>query len=98
MGDYLVEIDGSNDIGEIELEIRFEEQSPSTFIKSSLSFHEQRFTNIAAFHEIGFDDTPKEFKLVPASLAAPEGFTKYWTGTMLISGSNALVSAYRKDL
>jgi hypothetical protein len=89
VADYLVEIDGSNDLAEIEREIRFEEQSPSNFVKSSLSFHEERFTNIASFHEIPFKDTPKEFKLIPASQAAPAGFTKYWTGTMLVSGGNS---------
>jgi hypothetical protein len=97
MAEYLVEIDGGDDLAQIELEIQFEEKSPAFFIESALSYYKDRFTNIAKFREVPFTTSPKGVRLTLSSVQAVPGFVRYWTGTMLIAKANTLVSAWRQS-
>lgn len=97
MSDYLLEISGDYDLATINLHIRYEEQSPSMFLESHLSFHAGAFTNIAKFRELPANDEPREFKLLLAGDAAPAGFKSVWSGIMLVNRKNDMVTAYRAN-
>lgn len=95
MSDYLLEISGDSDLATIELQIRYEEQGPSMFLESHLSFHAGAFTNIVKFRELPASDEPREFKLLLAGSPAPTGFKPVWSGIMLVNRTNEMVVAYR---
>ena len=97
MAEYLVEITGSQTLSAIDSAIRFEEQSPASFVKCSISFHDGNFTNIVKFTELPDADNPKQFKLQLAATPPPAGFNVVWTGPMIVQGSNQMVTGFRKS-
>lgn len=93
---YILEIPADRSLVQIENSIKFEEQSPSYFIKSSLSWHNGKFTNLVTFEELADDAEPGKFKLALATDPAPTDFALVWSGPMIVSGTNTMVSGYRQ--
>src|SRR5262245_8941664 len=95
MSDYLVDIDGANNLAQINLQISGEEAGASEFQSSSILFHDGRITNIAKFRELPAGTRPKQLTLVVQGTAQPAGTKLVWSGVMVVSGTNQAVIAYR---
>lgn len=95
MSDYLVEIDGKNDLQQITGQIAGEEAGGSEFVSSSISFHEGKVTNLAKFKELPPGTRPKALSLVKQGTAPPANTKVVWSGVMLVTGTNTAVQAYR---
>ncbi|MCA3060738.1 MAG: hypothetical protein ING69_18110 [Rhodocyclaceae bacterium] len=93
---YIMEIPPDRNVSQIENGIKFEEQTPSHFVKSSLSWHNGKFTNLVTFEELADDAEPGQFMLALATDPAPAGFAFVWSGPMIVSGTNTMVSGYRQ--
>lgn len=96
MPDYLIEIPGNQDVAAIDRAIRFEEQTPAAFVSSQVAYYGDQFTNLVKFNQLPANDDPADFKLLALNANPPAGFTKFWSGVMLVSGTNTMVVAYRK--
>ncbi|MCA2998817.1 MAG: hypothetical protein ING75_09480 [Rhodocyclaceae bacterium] len=96
METYIQEIPGERTIAQIENAIAYEEQDPAHFLKSAISYHNSKFTNLATFETLADTADPGQFKLQLASAPPPAGFAKVWEGPMIVSGTNTMVAAYRQ--
>lgn len=95
MSDYPVEISGEYDLEQINLQISGEEAGASEFISSSISFHEEHITNIAKFKELEPGTVLKKLTLVKHGEEPPADTAQIWSGVMIVSNKNEVVSAYR---
>lgn len=95
MSDYIVEIDGKNELQQITGQIAGEEAGGSEFVSSSISFHEGKVTNLATFKELPPGTRPKALTLVKQGTTAPANTQAVWSGVMLVSGTNTAVQACR---
>lgn len=96
MSEYLLEIEGKNDLSQINLQISGEEAGASEFISSSISSHEGRITNIVKFKELPPGTIPKKLTLIKQGATPPAGTKLIWSGAMIVSNKNEAVSAYRE--
>jgi len=96
METYIQEIPPDRTLIQIENSVAYEEQDPAHFLKSSLSYHNGKFTNLATFETLADTADSGEFKLLLSPAAAPAGFTKVWEGAMIVERTNTMVTAYRK--
>lgn len=96
MSDYIVEVQGSNSLHQIELAIAGEEATGSEFRRSNLSFHDGRVTNLLTFKDLPPGQRPHTpIVLVRHGDPVPSNKLSVWGGVMLVSGSNVAVSAFR---
>ena len=96
MAEYIVEVDGTNSLKEIELAIQGEEATGADFLRSSISYHEHVITNLVTFNNLPPGQRPKmRLKLGKQGDPVPEGQMSIWGGVMLVSGTNQAVAAYR---
>lgn len=96
MSEYIVEIEGSNSLSDIEQAIQGEEATGAEFLRSSVSYHEHAITNLVTFNDMLPGQRPQtHITLVKQGDAAPGGKKSIWAGVMLVSGSNMAVSTYR---
>jgi hypothetical protein len=96
MAEYIVEVQGTNSLKNIELAIQGEEATGAEFLRSSISYHDNAITNLVTFNDLPPGKRPKtRLKLVKHGDPAPEGQVSIWAGVMLVSGTNQAVTAYR---
>ncbi len=96
MAEYIVEVEGTNSLNDIELAIQGEEATGAEFARSGISYHEHAITNLVTFNDLPPGQRPKtRLKLVKQGDPAPQGLTFVWAGVMLVAGSNQAVAAYR---
>jgi hypothetical protein len=96
MAEYIVEVEGSNSLQNIELAIAGEEATGAEFLRSSISYHEHVITNLVTFNDLPPGQRPQtRLALVKPGDPSPSGKTSIWAGVMLVSGSNMEVGAYR---
>jgi hypothetical protein len=96
MNTYIVEIDGNANLQSINNAIVREEAVGAEFLRSSLSSHEGRITNLATFNDLPAGTRPsKDIELHVQTDPAPSGKATVWSGVMLVSGANMAVVAYR---
>ena len=95
MPEYLTKIGGSNSLAEIEDCIAGEEALAAKFVKSQLAALDGEITNVATFVEV--DDVPAEIRVAPGTAAVPAGFSRQWSGVMLVEDKNMVVALYRKN-
>ena len=95
MSDYDVEIEGRNDLDEINLQIAGEEAGASEFKSSRVSVRNTRATNIATFRELPPGTVPKPLKVVKQGDPQPPGTNQVWSGVMVVTGTNTAVVAFR---
>ena len=95
MSEYLVKIDVQHALDQINLQVSDEEATGSEFLKSSISSHEGRVTNLATFKRRS-DAVPYAIKLLEHDAKPPEGMELVWSGAMVVKGANTTVSAYRE--
>ena len=74
-----------------------EEAGGTAFVKSSVEWYDNTFTNLAVFR---FLDPPGTLVAGPVQLlthgqAAPAGAGKVWSGVVLVAGVNQAVTLYR---
>lgn len=95
MSTYLMEIDGVLPLDEIERQIAFEEASSSEFVRSSVTAHEGRLTNIATYLERLPGTIPPRARLTLDTDPPPGTLHEVWRGAMLVSGTNRMVVLWR---
>lgn len=96
MSTYIVDIDGNANLQSINSAIVREEAIGAEFLRSSLSSHEGRITNLAIFNDLPAGTRPtKDIELHAQSDPAPTGKASAWSGVMLVSGTNMAIVAYR---
>ena len=96
MSEYIVEIAGNLNLAQITLAIDGEEATGSEFIKSSLSYHENKITNLATFKDLPIGHVPaQQVVLVKHGDPTPGGKKAIWAGVMLVSGNNMATTACR---
>ena len=95
MSEYLTKIGGSSSLAEIEDCIAGEEALAAKFVRSQLAALDGEITNVATFVEL--DDVPAEIRVEPATAEAPAGFSRQWSGIMLVEDKNMAVALYRKN-
>ena len=96
MGEYTVEVEGINSLQNIQLAIAGEEATGAEFIRSTLSRHESKFTNLVTFNDLEPGQRPQsELVLIKQGQQAPSGKNQVWSGVLLVSGSNESIIAYR---
>ena len=95
MAEYIVEIEGSNSLQDIELAIAGEEATGSEFLRSSISYHGHTITNLVTFNDLPPGQRPRIHPvLIKQGDPPPSGKTSIWAGVMVVSGSNMAVAAY----
>ena len=96
MSTYVLDIDGTRSLSEINGAIVREEATGAEFMQCSLGFHNNRITNLATMKDLPPGTRPsKDIELCLHSEPVPQGKSSIWAGVMLVSGSNAAVVAYR---
>ncbi len=95
MSVYKIEIDGSMDLGSIEVCIASEEAVGSLFIESSIQYYDGRVTNIAIFQKLSWGERPKTNAKLAKGNSVPSGVEVSWKGVMVVSGTNSVVTLYR---
>lgn len=95
MAEYKVEIEGKYSLDEINLQIAGEEAGASEFLASQVSVKDNQVTNILTFTELSAGTVPHPLKLVRQNEPQPPGTRKFWTGVMVVGGTNTPVVAYR---
>jgi hypothetical protein len=96
MAEYIVEIEGSNSLQNIEQAIAGEEATGAEFLRSNISYHEHAITNLVTFNDLPPGQRPQTpLVLVKQGDAPPSGKVSIWAGVMLVSGTNTAVDAYR---
>jgi hypothetical protein len=94
MSTYLVEIDPASTLAEVTNAVRFEEAGSAKFLKSDISYHNGRVTNLATFDTLPFGQIPADITFAATKVAAA-GQAVVWAGVMVISGTNTAVSSFR---
>jgi len=95
MADYIREIlkPSIEDFGEA---IKDEEAGGSEFVRSTLTWFESRFTNLAVFNELPAGQLPvRDVQVLKFGTAPPANTTLIWSGAIISSGTNVAVSVYR---
>lgn len=95
MSEYMTRIDGSSSLAEIAKSIAGEEALAAKFVRSQLAALDGEITNVVTFVEV--DDVPAEIRIELGTGAPPAGFTRQWSGVMLVEGRNMVVTLYRKN-
>lgn len=96
MSDWIFELEGTMSLADIESAIANAEAGALEFVRSVLSYHENRFTNLATFKRLPAGTLPAAgLVLVKHGQALPAGKAAVWSGVMLVSGSNMAVTACR---
>lgn len=95
MSNYKVEIEGSYDFDQINIQIAGEEAGASEFISSEVTSHSGKFTNVATFRELPAGTVPKELKVAKQNDPKPSGTVLAWSGVMIVKGTSTVVRAYR---
>lgn len=95
MAEYLVEIN-PKDAAHFAAALNDEEAGGAAFVKSSVTFFDSRFTNLALFRELPPGQLPgAEVEALAHSAPPPTGKVLLWSGAVLVAGSNAALSVYR---
>jgi hypothetical protein len=95
MAEYLVEIEGKNDLPAMNLQILGEEAGAAEFIRSSIAAYNNQITNLAMFRELQPGTLPKALTLIKQGDAQSAGTRQVWAGVMVVAGANMAVIAYR---
>jgi len=95
MSDYKVEIEGSYDFDQINIQIAGEEAGASEFISSEVASRSGKVTNVATFRELPAGTVPKELKVAKQNDPKPSGTVLAWSGVMVVKGTSTAVCAYR---
>ena len=89
-------IDGNNSLQQIEAAIAGEEALATKFVKSEVKGADKKgITNVVTFEDQ--DDVPNAIRLLAQTAPPPDGFSKQWSGVMLVRGKNQAVTLYRRD-
>lgn len=96
MAEYIVEVEGSNSLKDVELAIAGEESTGAEFVRSSISYHAHVITNLVTFNDLPPGQRPPVHPVfIKQDDPVPAGKQPVWAGVMLVSGSNVAVVAYR---
>lgn len=95
MSSYIIELDPTSTIDQITNAVRFEEAGSAKFIKSEISFYNNRATNLAVFEALQPGLVLPSITFVRAGTPIPAGAQQVWAGVMIVDGTNAAVCAYR---
>ena len=93
--EYKREIKGEYPLAQINLEMSQEEAKGTEFLDSTVSFHQDRITNIANFKRLSPGKLLKKLTLVKHDQTQPDGTVHVWSGVMIVDNKNEAVSAYR---
>lgn len=76
--------------------INDEEAGGSQFAKSTVSFFDSKFTNLAVFEDLLPGQLPdSEVQCVPFGTAQPANTELVWSGAVIVAGTNVAVSVFR---
>ena len=95
MSEYVVDIPGEYDLGQINAQILGEEASSAEFINSKIAVHESQTVNMARFRKLPAGTVPDDMRLMITSEAQPPRTIPVWTGVMVVNSEAEAVSAYR---
>ena len=92
MANYIVEIDGTRPLAQIEMDIQSEELGFSELERIDVAVYQGRRTNLATFNEVS--KRPTTIHIVPLNNGVPPGSTEVCHGPIVSSDSPDFV-AYR---
>jgi hypothetical protein len=95
MSEYLMKVSGSSTLEHIAQGIAAEEALASRFLRSQLAAVDGEITNVVTFAEL--DELPPQIRLERGDAPAPAGFTRQWSGVMLVEDKNTVVVLYRRN-
>lgn len=97
MSEFIVEVEGSNSMDQIERAISGLEATGAEFVRSSISFHEGKITNLATFNDLLPGERPQNpLIFVEHGDSMPDGKPAIWAGVLLVAGALVAISAHRQ--
>ena len=74
-----------------------EETSGTEFVKSSVEWYDNAFTNLAVFRLLDPPGTTVsgDVTVLPHGTDGPDGASLVWTGVVVVDGTNTAVSMFR---
>lgn len=95
MAEYIREI-SPPDLQAFAAAVNDEEAGGSEFIKSTVSFFDSKFTNLAVFRELEPGHVPDaEAQVVSFGATGPRNTKLVWSGAVIVGGTNMAVSVFR---
>jgi hypothetical protein len=95
MADFIREISPPN-LQAFAAAINDEEAGGSEFVKSTVSFFDSKFTNLAVFRELEPGQAPDaEVQAVSFGTTQPANTALVWSGAVIVGGTNVAVSVFR---
>lgn len=93
---YIYNIPGSSTLPQFQQMVEGVENAGMSFVKSSITFHENEITNLVTFRRLPNGQVPdKALTFLAGSPPASDGVKPEWQGVIVCSGSNVFVSALR---
>lgn len=94
--EYIVNISGDNTLEDIGLMIGDEEAGRCRFLRSSVSYHDHKITNLATFEEMpSTQPLLPELVLMEGTPPASDNVKVLWAGVMLTNKGLVAATAHR---